>query len=331
MRRRVVGMGLLGALPALTPAVLPGLFLAPWSAHAQGLDLGGTGPVEITATQGIEWRRDERIVVARGSARAERDGVVLRAERLIARYRDRPNAAATAGRGEDPGIGGGEIYRLEAEGSVVVTSATDRAEATRAVYDVDEAVLVLSGNRPTYRVGEDFVAADGSLEYWRDRRMAVARGAAEARADGRTLRAGILTAVFSEANAPRSNGGAAQPKAGSAPQRPVGGAPAPGQAATAQAGRRPVPGEGRITRIEAFEGVEILTATETVRGERAVYTPSSGIARLAGNVRILRGQNQLSGGVAEVDLRTGVSRLLPASDGAVVGRIVPERAPERRP
>jgi len=277
-------------------------------ALAQGLDLGGSGPVEITAQQGIEWRRDDRVVIARGQARASREGVLLEADRLLARYRDQPGrdqpAPAPRPGADDGQVGGGEIYRLEAEGTVRITSATDEARGERAVYDVDEAVLVLTGNRPRYAVGKDWVAADASLEYWRDKRMAVARGRAEAQSDGRTIRADILTATFSDTNAP------------AAPRSPQ---------------ARPVPGEGRITRIEAFDNVEITTATETVRGSRAVYTPESGIARLVGNVSILRGPNQLRGGQAEVNLRTGISRLLPGGDGRVQGQILPERPPAQTP
>jgi lipopolysaccharide export system protein LptA len=51
--------------------------------------------------------------------------------------------------------------------------------------------------------------------------------------------------------------------------------------------------------------------------------PESGIARLAGDVRITRGQNQLNGQEAEVNMKTGVARLLRGSDDRVTGLIVP--------
>jgi lipopolysaccharide export system protein LptA len=35
------------------------------------------GPIEITATDGIEWRQQEQVVIARGAARAVRDAVPL--------------------------------------------------------------------------------------------------------------------------------------------------------------------------------------------------------------------------------------------------------------
>jgi lipopolysaccharide export system protein LptA len=43
-------------------------------------------------------------------------------------------------------------------------------------------------------------------------------------------------------------------------------------------------------------------------------------------VRITRGQNQLNGTRAEVNLKTGISRLLPGRSGQVHGLIVPEQS-----
>jgi lipopolysaccharide export system protein LptA len=54
------------------------------------------GPVDITANDGIEWRQAEQVVVARGNARAVRDGTTVDAARLLARYR--PQGGVRAGR-----------------------------------------------------------------------------------------------------------------------------------------------------------------------------------------------------------------------------------------
>jgi lipopolysaccharide export system protein LptA len=57
-----------------------------------------------------------------------------------------------------------------------------------------------------------------------------------------------------------------------------------------------------------------------------VYNEIDNIATLSGSVRITRGQNQLAGDVAEVNLDTGVSRLLSQTEGEglVRGLLVPE-------
>lgn len=282
-------------------------------AAAQELALTGEGPIEILADGAIEWRRNEQVVIASGNARAIRGATTIYADRLLARYRSRggearpnnpasPDATAQAAFGG----GGGEIFRLEADGSVRIVTGQDRAEADRAVYDLDRRVLVMTGRALKLTNGTDTVTARDALEYWVDRRMAVARGGATVTSPGRALDAETLVAYFREA-----------PAEGAAPR------PAP----AAQAPSTPpalAPGSGRLDRVEAFGDVRIRTATEFVRGDRGVYTPDTGIARIAGNVGITRGQNQLSGAVAEVNLQTGVSRLLPGQGGRVAGLLVPE-------
>ena len=75
--------------------------------------------------------------------------------------------------------------------------------------------------------------------------------------------------------------------------------------------------------MEAFGNVEIRTATEVVRGDRGVYSPATGMARLLGDVRITRGDNQLNGREAIVNMQTGMARLVSAPGGAGAG---PDRA-----
>jgi lipopolysaccharide export system protein LptA len=234
-------------------------------------------------------------VIASGNARAIRAGTTVFADRLIARYRARGGAETPA---VGPG-GAGEIWRLEADGRVRIVSNTDRAEGDRAVYDLDRRVLVMTGRALKLTNGQDSVTARDALEYWVDRRMAVARGEAAVIAPDRRLDAETIVAHFRDA-----------PPAGPAPAAP----PSPALA----------PGTGRLDRVEAFGDVRIRTATEFVQGDRGIYTPETGIARIAGNVRITRGQNQLNGAVAEVNLNTGVSRLVAAPGGRVAGFIVPE-------
>ena len=297
-------------------ALLPVLVVAAPVALSQGLDLTRGGPVEVTSEDGIEWRQQEQVVIARGNARAVRGGVTLDADRLIARYRPRsgqaPQAASTAG---ESGMGGSnEIWRMEAEGNVRIRTATDRAAGDRAVYDMDQSVMVLTGRDLWLETPDNRITARDSLEYWANRRMAVARGnAVVVSKDDRRIRADVLVAYFLE-NPPQ---GQARP----APQRRPQQAGAPG-----------APGENsRIEKVEAFGNVEIRTPTEVVRGERGVYDPGTGMARLIGNVRITRGENQLNGQEAIVNLQTGVARLVSAPGQRVQGLIVPEGEGSRLP
>jgi len=114
------------------------------------------------------------------------------------------------------------------------------------------------------------ITADRSLEFWEKKSMAVARGNAVAMRDDKRLRADVLTAHFS----------------------------------------RGKDGKTALSRIEAFDNVLISSAREIVRAKRGVYHVRTGIVQLSGSVKITRGSDQLNGEAAEVDLNTGVSRLL---------------------
>lgn len=298
-------------------ALLPLLISLP--AAAQNLDLTQGGPIEITSQDGIEWRQQEQVVIARGAARALRDGVAVDADRLIARYRPRGGAAAPPppppGSATSP-VSGSEIWRLEAEGRVRITSETERAFGERAVYDLDQAVMVLSGQGLALETPEQRITARDSLEYWPQRRMAVARGGAVVvTSDNRRIAADTLVAHFAEP----PPAGQEQARAATSPpasqQRPGG---LPGAS-----------NNSRIERVEAFGTVEIRTEEEVVRGDRGAYSPQTGLARLAGSVRITRGDNQLNGQEAIVDLRSGVSRLVSAPGQRVQGLIVPDQAAPR--
>ena len=165
--------------------------------------------------------------------------------------------------------------------------------------------LVLSGAGLSLTTPEQRITARDTLEYWPARRMAVARGDAVVLSqDGRQVAADTLVGLFLDA--PDTPAAPAQPRT-SVPGLPGGG------------------GNSRIDRVEAYGNVEIRTAEEVVRGERGVYSPQTGLARLLGQVRITRGENQLNGQEAIVNLQTGVSRLVAAPGQRVQGLVVPQQ------
>jgi lipopolysaccharide export system protein LptA len=288
---------------------LPALLLLPGLAAAQGIDMSRGGPVDINANDGIEWRQVEQVVVARGNARAVRDGTTVDAARLLARYRPQAGQAAPAQPGETPLNGGNEIWRMEAEGNVKIFTATDTATGDRAVYDMDQAVLVLTGRALSLVTPQQTITSRDSLEYWSQRRMAVARGnAVVVTQDGRRISADTLVAYMLDDPAPgatRVN----QPRPGT------------------EGAAAPPPGQGRLDRVELFGNVEIRTETEVVRGERGVYSAGTGQARLLGDVRITRGENQVNGREALVNLNTGISRIVSAPGERVRGLIVQQQQP----
>jgi lipopolysaccharide export system protein LptA len=288
-------------------------------AHAQAINLGGGGsggqPIEIIARDGIEWNREKQQYIARGDARASQNGTTVEADVLTAYYREGASSRT-------------EIYRYQAEGNVRIYTPTHRAVGDRAVFDIDTGVLVLTGNGLKLTTPSEVVTARDALEYWDRRQIAVARGnALVLTQDGRRMKGDLLTAHFTDNNAkPATQAGQARPTQGSAAtkpppqqqlQRP---SPVPG----AQTGGS---GSQRLEKIEAFGDVHVSTEAEIAVGDRGVYNADTGIAVLAGNVKITRGQNMLNGDYAEVNTNTGVSRLL-SDSRQVRGLFVPEKDQE---
>lgn len=132
----------------------------------------------------------------------------------------------------------------------------------------------------------DRITARDSLEYWEKRNLAVARGNAIAWRGENRLRADILTAHFLEGT----------------------------------------DGQTRVRQVDAYNNVVITTPEDIVRSERGVYDVETGIATLSGSVKITRGENQLNGAYAEVDLNTGISRLFGTGQGGVTGILNPDSA-----
>ncbi len=315
----------------LAPLLLLAMPLGAHPVQAQGIDLSHGGPIAITAKDGIEWLQAQHEVIASGSARAVRQNVTVIADRLIAFYRKKQGVGGTAAASAstapkatptsaaraagpldingDEDASGNEIYRMEAIGHVVIFTPTDRAQGERAVYDLDQAVLVMTGHDLRLTTPNDVLTARDDLEYWSLKHMAVARGdAVLVTKDHRRVAADVLVAYTTPANQQPST----------QPAKPA--------ASVSPASEDPLEASGRLRKVEAFGNVTVSTPTEVVTGDRGVYVPETGIAILLGQVRITRGQNQLNGAEAEVNLKTGISRLLPARSGRVQGLIVPNQA-----
>ncbi len=57
------------------------------------------GPVEVTSRDGMEWRQDEQVIIAKGDAKAVRGTVTVTADQLIAHYRKKAAAGPAPCRG----------------------------------------------------------------------------------------------------------------------------------------------------------------------------------------------------------------------------------------
>lgn len=240
------------------------LLLASPSYGQDDLFSSGSGGIEIQADDGIEWLRDLQQYRAYGNATAIREAGIVVADVLTAYYREVDGRQV--------------IYRLDADGSVVLTSDTSEARGDKAVYHIDQKVAVLVGENLQMVTDQGTITAEESLEYWDERRIAVARGDALVVQEDRRIKAGIITAFLNPA----------------------------GQGTT------------QVNRIDAIGDVHVSTLTDIVTGREGVYIVAEEKATICGNVKITRDQNQLNGECAVVNMVTGRSRISSGGSGSRV-------------
>ena len=166
--------------------------------------------------------------------------------------------------------GGTDLYRLEAAGGVKIFSDTESMEGQTAVLDFEQAILKVDGKKVIYKAGPDTITANQQMEYWERQKMAVARGNAVAIHKGKTLRADVLKALL----------------------------------------RKNKTGRSEVYIIEAFNNVLIVSDKDRLRSDSAIYKLDSGIVTLKENVSIIRENSILNGDLAEINFKTGISKLL---------------------
>lgn len=286
-------------------------------AAAQNLDLSGTSgttpgappaPIQITASQAIDWSQTAHTVTAIGNAKAIRGDVTVTADQLIAHYVEKKDNSPTSGTASPAsaappktaspanvdsgplGQGNAQLTQLDAVGHVHIYTTTDNAWGDHAVYSTGQQVLVLTGQNLKLTTPKDTVTARDSIEYYTAQHKAIARGnALIVSSDGRTISADIIIGYFS-----------AQP----------------GNQANQMSG-------GSLEKVDAIGHVVITTKADKASGDKAVYLPPTGEARLGGNVSIIHNGNLLNGSDALVNVKTGTATLLAAPGGQVSGVILP--------
>jgi lipopolysaccharide export system protein LptA len=284
-------------LLALFVALIPQAVLAqPPAAEASKpllnpLNTGGA--LEITAEQSLEYHQEQNLYLARGNAKIIRGDVTLFADELRAYERAKvPNTADKTAKPSPPATqnvmpltgvmandGSKEVYKFTAQGKVRIVNREQTVTGEQAVYDLDQRLIKVTGGDLRFVGQNATVTAAEALEYWPDKKQAIARGNAKAVRDDRQVSADRLIAQFSE---------------------------------TAKGGME-------LQKLIAEDNVVITTKTDVARGSRAVYDLASNRARLEGAVQITRGASQLAGNAAEVDFKTGISRLVAGQGG--VGRV----------
>lgn len=301
---RVVFFGLLFAALALAPRA-DAQILGPAGADNQ--------PLQVQADSGIEWQQDQKLYIARGNAVATRGTSEVRADTLIAHYREAKTPGSSTSGGNTGTGGNTEIYRVVAEGHVTMKRDAQIVVGDRAVYDIDQQIAVITGKGLKLTTATDTVTARDSLEWYDQKQVAVARGDAVAVRAGKTVKADILTAYMVKSAPPGAKPPAAAAKTGSKGNKP---------AATPAAATPDAPAaESKISRVDAQGHVVMTNTIDTGRGDFGVYNAETGIATLIGNVSIQRGKDVLRGQRGVMDLNNNVSRMLPGEPGAPPQRV----------
>lgn len=232
---------------------------------------GNAQPIEITATETVEWLRNEKQYVARKDVIVKQGPMEIHSDLLTADYREGATSSM-------------EIWQMTAEGNVQIKDETNTAFGDKGVYDVTNGVAVLTGQDLKLVSPDQTVTATERMEYHASERLAKAIGNATVKRARDTVKADTLTAYF------KDEGAAAPTTAKTAPNSPLG-------------------GSGNIDRLEADGNVVIITPTEKLYGSKAVYRADTNTATMSGNVKIERGENTLEGARAEVNLTTNVSKM----------------------
>lgn len=271
-----------------TPSCAQSKSAAPGSALGlAGQDSGK--PISITADKGVEWQQSNQVYIARGNAKATRGETSVSADTLYAYYRAVPTRSAAKAAAPQPGLrgadaldtGSSQVYRIEADGHVVFATPTQTAYGDHAIYDVDQALLVLTGKNLKIVTPQETITARDSLEWYDQKQIGVARGDARAVRQGpspKSIRGDVLIAEIT----------------------------------------KPDNQPSRISKVDAHGNVILTSEDEVARSDAAVYNLETGIATLTGHVSLTRGSNELRGEYGVVDTNRNVARLLSMPPSATI-------------
>lgn len=263
---------------------------APGATASDGL--GGSMPLDINADNAIEWHQDRHAYVARGNASARKENTTVYGDVLTAYYRVVPGK-------------GNEVFQLVATGNVRIISPNQHVFGDRAVYETDRKLLVVTGKALRLITPTDVVTARDALEYYEEQQLAVARGDAVAVRSTDRIAADVLIALFEKG----PDGGQKMKRLDGSGNVVVTSLPKENPDGTRPAGDRP--GGGRQPDVG--------------RGDKMVYSAADNTAVLLGNVSITRGDNQITGDAAEMDMTTHINRVIAGPGGGrVSGLLIPE-------
>tara|TARA_E500000178_G_C17016751_1_gene753378 strand:- start:102 stop:932 length:831 start_codon:yes stop_codon:yes gene_type:complete len=179
-----------------------------------------------------------------------------------------------------------KITFIKAVGNVVIKNETAEINGGKdAIYDVNKEYIIVKGNQLKVVSDLDELRATSKIEYWKRDNIAIATGNAVAKKENNyIIKANKLVWHIkkNEKDAPTD--------------------------------------EYKIKKMIAYDNVVIETKNEVAYSDKALYNKGNEICKLYGNVKLKKDNNYLTGEYAEINLNTGISKLLPYPSNKAVNK-----------
>ena len=174
-----------------------------------------------------------------------------------------------------------EITILKASGNVFIKNQKAQILGGNiATYNLKKEYFIVNGRKLELISNEDRLTSNSTIEFWKNENIAIATGKAKAYKNNKySIFADKLVwhLIDEKENDNKSKGNQGY----------------------------------QIKKILAYKNVIIETNNEIAYSNKALYNELSGICKLFGKVKLKKGDNFLTGEYAEMNLNTGISKLLP--------------------
>ena len=174
-----------------------------------------------------------------------------------------------------------EITILKASGNVFIKNQKAQILGGNiATYNLKKEYFIVNGRKLELISNEDRLTSNSTIEFWKNENIAIATGKAKAYKNNKysIFADKLVWHLIDEKENDNKNKG----------------------------------NQGyQIKKILAYKNVIIETNNEIAYSNKALYNEVSGICKLFGKVKLKKGDNFLTGEYAEMNLNTGISKLLP--------------------
>lgn len=171
-----------------------------------------------------------------------------------------------------------EITILKASGNVFIKNQRAQILGGRlAKYNLKKEHFIVNGEELELTSNENKLTSNSTIEFWKNENIAIATGKAKAYKNNKysIFADKLVWHLFDEKKKNKGDE------------------------------------DYQIKKILAYKNVIIETNNEIAYSDKALYNEISGICKLFGKVKLKKGDNYLTGEYAEMNLNTGISKLLP--------------------